>query len=354
MRNHSATGGSVLRNAALIGANNRQLEALEAHEPLSYVVVGARIDGAPLGIAKELVEGVVGGAFSNFVGIRVQLLGLVYSVVNGTIGRVLGRATVETGGGTSRMLLAVAGIGSHGTITGVVSARFAALTLVAGGAGVAATIGLGRAKQYRVVGVSLDVLLEILRALESFAAEVALVRFQGNMHADMGGDVITLDRRGAAVAPLTGEVEVVGALAADMAFADVVIELFSTRASLAAVLPLADELVGRHRASRVDRRWRRWLLLLLRRLLLRRLLLLLLLLLRRRRLRRRHVGLRLLLVAHIDISTSLAGGSVAGMKMLLGRRSTEAMGSWKKPRAVEEGKVGVGGSSRGRPGLWAE
>jgi hypothetical protein len=100
---------------------------------------------------------------------------------------------------------------------------FTALALVTGGARVAATVGLGRAKQHRVVGVSLDVLLEILRPLEGFAAEVALVRLQGDVHADMRSDVITLDRCGAAVTPLTGEVEVVCAFAANMAFANMVL-----------------------------------------------------------------------------------------------------------------------------------
>jgi hypothetical protein len=48
-----------------------------------------------------------------------------------------------------------------------------------------ATVGFGRAKQYGVVGVSLDMLLEILGPLESLAAKVALVGLQGNMHANM-------------------------------------------------------------------------------------------------------------------------------------------------------------------------
>lgn len=71
--------------------------------------------------------------------------------------------------------------------------------------------------------MSLDVLLEILRALECFATEVALVRLQGYMNSDVRGDVITLDGGGATCTPLTGQVEVVGALATDMALADVVL-----------------------------------------------------------------------------------------------------------------------------------
>ena len=72
-------------------------------------------------------------------------------------------------------------------------------------------------------------LLQILWALERFATEVTLVRLQGYVNADVRGDVVTLDGGGATCAPLTGQVEVVGALAADMAFADVVLE----RAALA-------------------------------------------------------------------------------------------------------------------------
>lgn len=67
-------------------------------------------------------------------------------------------------------------------------------------------------------------LLEILWALECFATEVALVRLQGHMDANVGGDVVTLDGGGATCAPLTSQVEVVGALATDMAFAYVILD----------------------------------------------------------------------------------------------------------------------------------
>lgn len=43
------------------------------------------------------------------------------------------------------------------------------------------------------------------------------------MDADVRGDVVALDSGGAAIAPLAGEVQVVGALAANMALADVVL-----------------------------------------------------------------------------------------------------------------------------------
>lgn len=100
---------------------------------------------------------------------------------------------------------------------------FPVLAGVALGSVGAAAVGLWRAQQNRVVGVRLDVLLEILGALEGLAAEVALVRLEGHVNADVRSDVVALDRRGAAVTPLARQVEVVCALAANMALTDVVL-----------------------------------------------------------------------------------------------------------------------------------
>ena len=69
--------------------------------------------------------------------------------------------------------------------------------------------------------MSLDMFLEILRALECLAAELAFVRLQGDVNPDVRGDVVTLDRGGSALAPGAGQVEVVRRLAANMALADV-------------------------------------------------------------------------------------------------------------------------------------
>lgn len=66
-------------------------------------------------------------------------------------------------------------------------------------------------------------LLQILRALECFATEITLVRLQGYVNANVRSDVVTLDGGGATCAPLAGQVEVVGALATDVAFADVIL-----------------------------------------------------------------------------------------------------------------------------------
>lgn len=71
--------------------------------------------------------------------------------------------------------------------------------------------------------MGLDVFLEILRALESFAAELTLVRLQGNMDTNVGGDVVTLDGCGSALTPSARQVEIVGRLAANMSLANMLL-----------------------------------------------------------------------------------------------------------------------------------
>jgi hypothetical protein len=68
-------------------------------------------------------------------------------------------------------------------------------------------------------------LLQVLWTLECLSAEVAFVRLEWDVDADVGGDVVAFHGGRAAGTPLAGEVEVVCALAADMAFADVVLAL---------------------------------------------------------------------------------------------------------------------------------
>lgn len=70
-------------------------------------------------------------------------------------------------------------------------------------------------------------LLQILRPLESLAAEIALMRLQRHVDTDVRSDVITFHSSGSAVAPLASEVQIVGALAANMALADVVLSKVS-------------------------------------------------------------------------------------------------------------------------------
>lgn len=71
--------------------------------------------------------------------------------------------------------------------------------------------------------------LEILRTLEGLAAEFALVRLEGDVNADVGGDVVALDCRGSALTPLTGQVEVVSRLTTNMALADMFLVTVSIR-----------------------------------------------------------------------------------------------------------------------------
>lgn len=70
--------------------------------------------------------------------------------------------------------------------------------------------------------------LEILRALESLAAEFALVRLERDVDSNVGGDVVAFDRGGSALAPLAGQVEVIRRLAADMTLADMFLCIVST------------------------------------------------------------------------------------------------------------------------------
>lgn len=65
--------------------------------------------------------------------------------------------------------------------------------------------------------------LQILWPLECFSTKFALVRFQRNVDSDVGGDVITLDRRGAALSPSAGQIEVVGRLSSYVSLAHMVL-----------------------------------------------------------------------------------------------------------------------------------
>ena len=63
------------------------------------------------------------------------------------------------------------------------------------------------------------------------------------MYANVRRDVVALDGRCAACTPLTRKIEVVSALPANMALADMVVEALGRVGSFAASLPLAGEIV---------------------------------------------------------------------------------------------------------------
>jgi hypothetical protein len=98
-------------------------------------------------------------------------------------------------------------------------------------------------KKNRVVGVSLDMLLEILGALEGLATEVTFVRLQRHVDSDVRSNVVTLDGGGSARVPSASEVQVVCALSSDMLLTDMFKEGLSGGASLRAFVPLAREVI---------------------------------------------------------------------------------------------------------------
>jgi hypothetical protein len=67
------------------------------------------------------------------------------------------------------------------------------------------------------------VFLEILRTLESFSTEIALMWLERNVDSNMRCDMIALDGGGAALIPTTSEVQVICAFASDMLLADVLL-----------------------------------------------------------------------------------------------------------------------------------
>ena len=69
----------------------------------------------------------------------------------------------------------------------------------------------------------LDVLLQILRTFEGLAAKFASMRFERDMDSDVRGDVVAFHDLDATGAPRTLQIEVVGALATNVAFADVIL-----------------------------------------------------------------------------------------------------------------------------------
>jgi hypothetical protein len=69
----------------------------------------------------------------------------------------------------------------------------------------------------------LDVLFQVLWPLERLAAEIALVRLQRHMDAKMRGDVIALHRLDGAVGPFAVELQIVGALSANVLVAHMVL-----------------------------------------------------------------------------------------------------------------------------------
>lgn len=90
----------------------------------------------------------------------------------------------------------------------------------------------------RVFGVRLDVLLEVLRTFEGFAAHFTFMRLERDVHTDVGRDMVSLHRGGVTISPSAHEVKVVGRFATNMLLAHVIIKRFGVWMVLAATLPL--------------------------------------------------------------------------------------------------------------------
>jgi hypothetical protein len=173
-----------------------------------------------LDITKEIIQGIVATlsvviscmltyvtAMADWVvywAVRLRLLRSVVSVVGRVVCAV---ACLRTGVHLGAMVI----ITTRGSFTTWPVTR--SLTWM--------TVLLRRAKEHRVVGVCLDMFLQVLRTLESFAAKVTFVRLKRNMDSNMRSDVVTFYCGGTAGVPATSQVEVVCALASNMLFTDV-------------------------------------------------------------------------------------------------------------------------------------
>lgn len=176
---HHSTAVVIL---GLVASEYRELKTLESDEALANIIIRLWIDGTSLGVSEELVQCIISSALSDLIIGVVGHLGVVDCVINRTVGGILGRSTIETRGGTWGVAVTRSSIhASPGVV--VISTGFARLAWVACWG--SATIGFGGTQQDGVVGMSLYMLLQILRALEGLATEVTFVWLEGNMDTNM-------------------------------------------------------------------------------------------------------------------------------------------------------------------------
>lgn len=98
----------------------------------------------------------------------------------------------------------------------------------------------------------LDMLLEILRALESLATKVAFVGLERNVDTNVRGYVIPLDGGGTTVPPVARQIEIVCALATDMTITDMVLREKKERSALEYVLTREKTAFLTYKASAVE------------------------------------------------------------------------------------------------------
>ena len=73
--------------------------------------------------------------------------------------------------------------------------------------------------KHAVIGMSLDMLLQILRALEVLSTEGAAMRLEWDVNANMRSNMVAFHHLGTTRSPRTCEAEIVRALAPNMFFA---------------------------------------------------------------------------------------------------------------------------------------
>jgi hypothetical protein len=247
-RDHRGSCWHVVNNGATVDGNS-----VEGHQALANLRIGAGIDLTSLGIAEKVIEGFVSTlsvvvcsmladiptmsyAVVNWASMEslLLLLGLVVPIVASVMS--LGVPTVALMELTAMIIVSGCGcckvlqVSNYFAILGPVAACWSSLLV-------------WRSEKDRVVCMSLDMLLQVLGTLEALAAEVTLVWLQRDVNTNVRRDVVALDCGGAAEVPSPGEVQIVGALASNMAFADMLVESLWGFAVLAALVPLTSKVV---------------------------------------------------------------------------------------------------------------
>lgn len=237
-RNQRRPGGNVIgRNSAAMDGN-----VLQSNQSLSDLLVGRSINTVAFEVAKEIVQGIV----VTLSGIERSMLAnfttMADRVIDGAVGRLLLRSIVAGMGLVVGSGIAAATTRVHmGTLI-IVAATICFATSVSGALARVSVLFRG-AKENGVIGVCLDMLLQVLWTLECLSTEVTFVRLQWDMDADVRSDVVTFDSGSAAGVPSTGQVQVVCALSSDVLLTDMVKESLSGGASFGALVPLAGQVI---------------------------------------------------------------------------------------------------------------
>lgn len=220
--------------------------SVKRHQGAANLGIRGGVNLATLGAAKEVVDHIIGALSIIAAGRSAIAKVLGASVVQGRLVEI--EAIVGRGLGS----IVAARMPSLMSKGGGVSSHLAIVVIIARGAlgrlwpVVESTLGILRwSDKNRVIGMSLDMLLEILGSLERLATHVTLVRLQGHVNSNVRSDVVSLDSGGPARVPLTSQVEVVGALATNMTLTDVLIERLWSGKLLVTGIPPADEVIIR-------------------------------------------------------------------------------------------------------------